>query len=72
MKEIERLDLFPTAVFKFNIGRKPSEEEKAYVEECSRDTYLNVGNVVSLDRYVLNREPMFGIRESVQYALILT
>jgi uncharacterized protein (TIGR02466 family) len=69
MKEIERLNLFPTPVFKFNTGRKPSDEEKAYVEECSKDTYLNVGNVVSVDRYVLDRDPMFGIRESVQFAL---
>lgn len=69
MKEIERLNLFPTAVFKFNTGRKPSAEEKDYVEECGKDTYLNVGNVVSVDRYVLDREPMFGIRQSVQYAL---
>lgn len=69
MKEVERLNLFPTAVFKFNMGRKPNDEEKAYVEECSKETFLNVGNVVSVDRYVLDREPMAGIRKSVQFAL---
>lgn len=69
MKELEQLKLFPTAVFRFNMGRKPNDIEKAYVEKCSNDTYLNVGNVVSVDRYVLDREPMGEIREAIQSAL---
>lgn len=69
MKEIEQLKLFPTAVFRFNMGRNPNDIEKAYVDKCSNDTFLNVGNVVSVDRYVLDKEPMGAIREAVQSAL---
>jgi uncharacterized protein (TIGR02466 family) len=69
MKELEQLKLFPTPVFRFNMGRKPNDVERAYVEECSKNTFLNVGNVISVDRYVLDKEPMFGIREAIQSAL---
>ena len=69
MKQTETLELFPTPVFRFNIGRKPTDSEKAFVELCSTETFLNVGNVVSVDRYVLDREEMADIRSSIQFAL---
>lgn len=69
MKKIETLNLFPTPVLKFNIGRNPTDEEKAFVDSCSNETFLNVGNVVSVDRYILEKDPMSDIRESIQFAL---
>lgn len=69
MKEIERLSLFPTPVFKFNIGRSLTDEEKSFVEACSQDTYQNVGNVVSVERNVLDRDPMKALRADIQAAL---
>lgn len=69
MKEIEQLKLFPIPVFRFQMGRGPNDVEKKYVEECSKDTFLNVGNVVSVDRYILDKEPMGEIREAIQSAL---
>lgn len=69
MKEIERLSLFPTPVFKFSLGRDLTDEEKSFVEECGKNTYLNVGNVVSVERYALNSAPMTDIKDTIQQAL---
>jgi len=69
MNKVETIDLFPTPVFRFNIGRNPSDEEKDFVNKCSKETFLNVGNVVSVDRYVLDKQEMAEIRKDIQFSL---
>jgi uncharacterized protein (TIGR02466 family) len=69
MKKTETLELFPTPVFRFNIGRQPTDDEKSFVEKCGKETFLNVGNVVSVDRYILDKEEMADVRKSIQFAL---
>lgn len=69
MNKIETIDLFPIPVFRFNIGRDITSEEKAFVESCGKETYLNVGNVVSVNRYVLEEDPLKDIRNHIQSAI---
>ena len=69
MKKTATLELFPITVFRFNIDREITTAEKEFVEICSKETYLNVGNVTSLDRYVLDKQEMAEIRKDIQFSL---
>ena len=69
MKKTATLELFPITVFRFNIDREITAAEKEFVESCSKETYLNVGNVTSVDRYVLDKPEMAEIRKDIQLSL---
>ena len=53
--------LFPTAVGKFELGREFTKQEYKFVEESERRP--NMGNLTSVNNYVLREKPMKKLSE---------
>ena len=56
--------LFPTPVGFFSLDRKLSSDEEAFL--VNQETCANENNLVSVDRYILDREGMKELKEFVQ------
>jgi uncharacterized protein (TIGR02466 family) len=54
--EINSLVIFPTVVTKFNLGREVKESELNFL--LSQETYSNIGNVISCETNILEKEEL--------------
>lgn len=59
--------LFPVAVAKFELGRKFTAEELAFINW--QPVHNNMGNVTSDERYILNNDVMAGLKEFVDQSV---
>ena len=63
--------LFPTPVVRSDRGTEITKEEKEFVEYHTQYTYNNMGNITSLNRYILEDDKMksikFFIDEGIDY-----
>jgi uncharacterized protein (TIGR02466 family) len=62
-------NLFPTPVFRTNIGRAFTKKELLFIDQNRNDTYSNEGNITSSNTYVLEKEPLKKLK---QYCLDCT
>lgn len=58
--------LFPTAVTFETLEREFTQEEKAFFEKISKDTYKNMGNVTSNNTYVLDEPEMADLKSFME------
>lgn len=58
--------LFPTAVTFETLEREFTQEEKAFFEKISKDTYANMGNVTSNNTYVLDEPEMADLKSFME------
>jgi uncharacterized protein (TIGR02466 family) len=61
------LNLFPTPIGFFRLGRELTKKELAFV--LGQDTYNNQGNTTSLDRKILNTPELADIKSFVEDAM---
>jgi len=59
--------VFPTPVAFSKLHRKFTDEEVAFVQNCSKNITKNTGNTTSVDRYVLDDPAMSGIKSFIQF-----
>jgi uncharacterized protein (TIGR02466 family) len=59
--------MFPTPLIFAKLPRKYTDDEVAFVQRCSTNVTVNVGNTTSKDRYVLNEPVMANIRDFLQF-----
>jgi len=65
MSKFESIGLFPQPIIKTNIGREWTEKEKDFISYHSENTYNNMGNTTSNDRYVLNAPEAKGFSDLI-------
>jgi uncharacterized protein (TIGR02466 family) len=58
------MNLFPTALGLFDIGRDFTEDEMSFIK--NQEKRSNMGNTTSADHYVLEKEELKDLREFVQ------
>ena len=59
-------NLFPTPIYKTDIGRKFDEKESNFVKEQKNHCYSNTGNSRSKDSYILNRSEFKNIKKFLE------
>jgi len=57
--------LFPTPVVRSDRGTEITKEEKEFVEYHTQYTYNNMGNITSLNRYILEDDKMKSIKSFI-------
>jgi uncharacterized protein (TIGR02466 family) len=62
-------NLFPTPIFKSNIGRTFTKKELLFVNDNKKSTYSNEGNITSNNTYILEEENLAKLK---QYCLDCT
>tara|TARA_R100000353_G_scaffold161617_1_gene121587 strand:- start:2084 stop:2767 length:684 start_codon:yes stop_codon:yes gene_type:complete len=58
--------LFPTPIYLSKLKREFTKSELQFVEKNKKKPYKNVGNVTSLDSYVLNKKPFAKLKKEIE------
>ena len=58
--------LFPTPIYFSKLKRELTKSELTFVEKNKKNPHKNIGNVTSLDSYVLNKKPFAKLKKEIE------
>jgi len=57
--------IFPTPVYRSELGRELTSSELTFADKIKKDCWKSIGNIISTNNYILNEKPFINIKKEL-------